>query len=496
MMLRRSGVGFCIMLALIGAAVVTCTSQSAALTTWTLPQPDSMPQWIAVNSTGEVYFTEYTTNKIGLLDPDTNEIRERDALNGPAGLVLIDDDSVCYTARLDNAVQYLDFTGGSQTWPLPTAAASPNALVSAPGGIGPVNVWFTERSAAQVGRLAPATMAVTMPLIVSQPKSVTPNTATLTPVVSLVSPVLYPGNPLLPPPIYYIPGVLTGAITEWAPLNTSAPVEDVAIAPDGRAWFTQGINPLTLLDPTNDTFLAYGLPPGTDAVGVTVAASGNVWFTDVSRPAIGRLDPTTGDVTLWTIPTGSQPLDLVVDDDGNVWFTDRAGDALGNLVPFENRIMLYSMPFGTHPLYLTIDDAGAVWFTSERRNLIGRLVIIPVLGPPTTVPGSTAGASAILGYGIAHVGRRAQISVTYSYDGSMGLPVWIGLNTLSAGSLVPNFSYVPYRINQAGTGTANIELEYQGTQAVHTDTIEIVIYPSGGPPFVTETIDYIAAWTP
>jgi len=496
MMARRISIVAFFAAASLCVAVVCGVSQSAELTTWTLPHPDSMPQWIVINSAGEVYFTEYMAGKIGLLDPNANEIRERDALDGPAGLVLIDDDSVCYTARLDNAIQYLDFTGGSQTWPIPTAAASPNALVSAPGGIGPISVWFTERSAAHVARLAPATMAVTTPFIVVEPVSVIPNTTPLTPVVSPVSPQSYPGNPLLPPPIYYIPGVLSGAITEWAPLNTSDPIEDVAVAPDGRVWFTQGVNPLTVLDPTSDTFLAYGLPPGTDAVGIIVAADGGVWFTDVSRPAIGRLDPSTGDIALWTIAAGLQPLDLVFDAMGDVWFTDRSADAIGYLNLSENRIALYRMAFDTHPLYLTTDAAGAVWFSSERRNFIGRLAIMPVLGPPPTLPGSSAGAGAILGYGIAHAGKRAQISVTYSYDGSMGFPVWIGINTISEGALAPYFSYVPYQINHAETGTANIELQYQGAQITHTDTIEIVIYPSGGPPFVKETIQYTATWTP
>jgi hypothetical protein len=70
------------------------------------------------------------------------------------------------------------------------------------------------------------------------------------------------------------------------------------------------------------------------------------------------------------------------------------------------------------------------------------------------------------------------------------------LNTLSVGFLAPHFAYVPYRINQAGTGTATIELEYRGIQVAHTDTIEIVIYPPGDPSFISEAIDYAATWTP
>lgn len=70
------------------------------------------------------------------------------------------------------------------------------------------------------------------------------------------------------------------------------------------------------------------------------------------------------------------------------------------------------------------------------------------------------------------------------------------LNTLSVGFLAPHFAYVPYRINQARTGTATIELEYRGIQVAHTDTIEIVIYPPGDPSFISEAMDYATTWMP
>jgi len=493
--MNRSGqIG--ILIALVGALVAPLTGpgQAARLTRWPLPSANALPYGIAVAPDGKVYFTEFNLDRIGQLDPVANEIRERNVGDGPFGLVLGDGGSVYFTLSRDNALQLLVFVGGGAQWSLPTPNAWPEALVAAPTGPGRVNLWLSERNAKKVVRFAPATVAVTLPLILSPPKAVTPVVTEITPVVTPVAPEVYPGNPMLPPPIALLVPTTSGPFTEWTSMITDRYLERVAVAPDGRVWFTQGEAPLSVLDPGSNTVLMYGLPRGTLALAVAVGGDGKVWFTDTNRPAIGVLDPTTADVRLWRVPGGSQPFALALDDRGTVWFTDREADLAGYLSPARNEIALYRLPAGCHPVFLTLDGEGAVWFTAERGNFVGKITLAPVLGTPPTVPG---GGFRFLGYGLSQLGSRASGSVTYLYDGSAGLPVWIWVEVLRGGAALPGFVSPPVRVEGSGAGTVALTVEYRGASPVTSDEVRFVVSLSpGGPPLAEQRASFATTWTP
>lgn len=305
---RRRVVRLLIALAVLLAGALAPTAQDAQLTRWTLPTAGALPCGIAVASDGRVYFTEFSANRIGQLDPAANEIRERSVGRGPFGLVLGDGGSVYFTLSQENTLELLVFIGGGATWALPTPGAWPEVLVHAPTGPGRVNLWLNERNASKIARFSPTQVFVTLPLILSPPQPVLPIVTELSPTITSVLPKVYPGNPLLPPPIALFIPVTSGPFTEWESLIVDRYVERVAVAPDGRVWFTQGEAPISVLDPETNTALVYGIPGGTSALGIVVGPDGKVWFTDTLRPAIGVLDPATADVRLWRIPGGRQRL--------------------------------------------------------------------------------------------------------------------------------------------------------------------------------------------
>ncbi len=491
---RNKQIGFLIGLASVFAMTLFGVGQVVQLTRWNLPTANALPYGIAIAADGKVYFTEFNLDRVAQLDPVANEIRERDVGQGPFGLVMGDTGSVYFTLSQGNALDLLVFIGGGATWALPTPGAWPEVLVSAPTGPGKVNLLLNERNASKVARFSPAQVFVTLPLILSPAQPATPVVTAITPEVTHVPPLVYPGNPMLPPPIALLVPTTSGPFTEWQSMITDAYVERVAVAPDGRVWFTQGAAPISVLDPDSNTVLLYGVPTGTAAFGVTVAGDGRVWFTDTDRPAIGVLDPTTADVRLWPIPGGRQPFDLALDDVGNVWFTDREGDVVGYLAPARNEIALYRMPAGSHPVFLALDDAGSVWFTAERGNFVGQLAIVPVLGEPPTLPSD---AFRFLGYGLSQLGSRASGSVTYLYDGSAGLPVWISVEILRNGVVLPGFVSPPVRIDVAGTGTAAITVEYRGAAASTSDEVRFLVsLTPGGLALAEKRVDFPTTWTP
>jgi len=480
-------------LALLGGVTVAL-GQRAEITTWAIPTPDSLPASVGVAPDGTVYFTEFSGAKIGLLDPATNEIKERGVNGSPSGLYVADAGTVYYTLPNESALEILVFIGGGNRWSVPAPGSWPERLIPDPSGPGQVNLWLNERLAGRVARFSPSQVAVTLPLITVSPVSVSPTVVEVDPTVSSVAPQSFPGNPALPPPIVYAPGVTTGAFTEWTAMDTTKYVEDVAVTPDGKVWFCQGMAPLSQLDPASDTLLLYGLPPGTNAIGVTVDGAGNVWFADVSRPAIGMLDPTTGDVTIWPIPGGVQPIDLEADSIGGVWFIDREADDIGYLSPMRNEVALYPLPDGSRPVALDLEDDVTVWFVCERGNVVGRLSIIPVLGPPPVPP--TPGAGCVFpAYSISQSGSEAEITLTYEYDGSAGLPVWIGVLPMVEGTTVSEFNYTPVEVTEPGRNTVTIHLTYTGTGRLETDALWFHMFRQPTSEVICERqVEFPAVW--
>jgi DNA-binding beta-propeller fold protein YncE len=174
-------------------------AQTMELTIWRIPTANSLPYGIALAPDGKVYFTEFSANKLGQLDPGTNEIRERAVGADPGGLFLDEKGGLFLALAQDNAIQFLLFTGGTASWPLPTAGAWPEVLV--PGsGPGQVNLWLNERQGRKIARFSPSAIFVTLPLIVTPPTPVAPEKSVVEPVVRTVTPLRYPGNPFFPRP--------------------------------------------------------------------------------------------------------------------------------------------------------------------------------------------------------------------------------------------------------------------------------------------------------
>lgn len=453
----------------------TGNSRTAELSRWTIPTANARPSGIGVGPEGKVYFSEYGADKIGQLDPTANQIRERTADGGPFGLYVTSGGTLYYTLATANALEVMLFTGGTNRWSLPTPNALPGVPTFAASGPGQVNLWLPERNAGKLARFSPAMVPIPMILITTPPTSVAPSTSTINGNVTSVAPEVHYGNPMLPPPIAILPPTISAPFTEW---QGSGPVMRVATAPDGRIWFTDSGATVSVLDPTSNTANYYSLPAGTQALAVTVGPNGWVWFTDLARPALGVLDPATADVRLWTIPGGGQPFDLVRDSAGSLWFTDRTANRIGHLNPFLDELTIYPLAGHPQPLFVALDDQDRVWFTADQGNYVGRLTVAPVLGPPP-LPWPTGS----FGFNDVHVNlsgpvfgqwKSGQITVTYSYDGSAGLPVWLRVEFLSGGSVISAFTMTPAQVALPGTGTAAIDVSYNGASSATTDQIRII----------------------
>jgi streptogramin lyase len=157
---------------------------------------------------------------------------------------------------------------------------------------------------------------------------------------------------------YNIP---TDAFTEF-PAPTTIPV-DVAVAPDGIAWFTDANGQIGRLDPTT------GDVSEIDVEGfpreINIASDGAVWFTERFSQAVGRFNPVpspnANDVRLFQVDGG--PEDIAPAADGSMWITRFDAGNIARITP-EGVITTQSKAVkGGGPFGITVAPNGDPWFT-------------------------------------------------------------------------------------------------------------------------------------
>jgi streptogramin lyase len=151
--------------------------------------------------------------------------------------------------------------------------------------------------------------------------------------------------------------VQTGVFSEFA---TTSPTFDVAVAPNGIVWFTEGDGRIGRLNPATT-----GVPTEINVEGapreINVASDGAVWFTERFSQAVGRINPATNAVRLFPVDGG--PEDIAPAADGSMWFTRSTAGNIARITP-EGVITTQSKAVkGSEPFGITVAPNGDPWFT-------------------------------------------------------------------------------------------------------------------------------------
>jgi len=226
-------------------STVTAPDPSNAGKTLTLP---AAPNDLAIDSSGNIWFTELNTNAIGKLDPRNSSIQQ-------------------YSLSSAGDKQALD----------------PYGITIDPRG----NIWFTEASVSRLGRLDPASGAIRY-------YPVTGINTALMEVASdahgtiwataFTSGLLVSLNPA------------TGVVTRYyAPSanNNTGGLYGITISPTGEVWVAiSAIGVIARLDVSANRFVYYTIPgDGSLPLGVVVDTHHALWFTEAGSNKIGTLQP-------------------------------------------------------------------------------------------------------------------------------------------------------------------------------------------------------------
>jgi streptogramin lyase len=158
--------------------------------------------------------------------------------------------------------------------------------------------------------------------------------------------------------------VQTGVFSEFA---TTSPTFDVAVAPNGIVWFTEGDGRIGRLNPATT-----GVPTEINVEGfpreINVASDGAVWFTERFSQAVGRINPATNAVQMFPVDGG--PEDIAPAADGSMWVTRSTAGNIARITP-EGVITTQSKAIkGSEPTGITVAPNGDPWFTMMSANKI------------------------------------------------------------------------------------------------------------------------------
>jgi streptogramin lyase len=300
---------------------------SNTITEFPVPTAGAGLRGITQGPDGNLWFTEATANKIGMIDPATHAIAE---------------------------------------FPVPTASASPRWITAGPDG----NLWLTEFNANKIGMINPATHAITEFPIPTGKKNTTTGPLGITAgsdgnlwFTEFLANQIGEINPT------------THAITQFPiPTPIAYPEEGITAGPDGNLWFTDnsGGN-IGMINPATHAITEF--PVGVSTRGTTAGPDGNLWFTEpmASANKIGMINPATHALSEFPIPTASAySLGITAGPDGNLWFTENASGKIGMINPTTQAITEYTIPYAnTSPGWVAAGPDGNLWFTDEGANAIG-----------------------------------------------------------------------------------------------------------------------------
>ena len=391
----RLGLASCVILSILifgSSLVIHQTAAHAANITRTSTATN--PWGLAIDGSGHIWVAEPAcdasptcgTPPAGVIGEynlsDETKISDFQAPSNynPVFLALDSQGNIWFTDSTHDALGEL--IPGSSTWteyPVPTANAIPYDLVFSGG-----NIWFTEYGTSHIGFFDITTHAFTenaIPTTNATPYGITvaangaiwfaENNQTNTGQLGSFTPT--------------VNGTLAnGAISEHAITNKGPHL--LTSDRQGNIWFTEGFNgyvgEYTTTGQDVEYNVAVGVCPqgtpgatptpcsGTHISGIAVDSNGLVWFDDSLSGRVGYINPTTGTYTTTSLVTTSDtaphPHDgLVVDSNNNVWVSEQNGFSLDKLPPGS-----VSTPPTVTPTAPTTTPPGPVaqkWYFAEGR---------------------------------------------------------------------------------------------------------------------------------
>ncbi len=327
-------------------------------TEYPTPTLNSTPNEIIKGPDGNVWFTEFTGNRLGNIDAlghITESATLANANSAPNGLNIGPDGAVWFTednVGVRDAVGRIATISGPITeWDgpsgIPSSSGPYDIITGLDSTTGNQTLWFTESGGQPSGGI----MEITTAGVASQ--------------------------------------VWSGSASQY---------DQITKGPDGALWFTEWATggKIYRIDSTK-TVTPYPISATADPYDLVAGPDGNIWFTEYYGSKVGRMCvkgcAPVGTVTEFATAANSQPNGITVGSDGNLYVAEYGGNAIarvttgGTVTEFPiPTTTLNNVAGGPGPVFITTGSDGNLWATEYNANNI--LKVVPsLLG--TTTPGPT-----------------------------------------------------------------------------------------------------------
>lgn len=304
---------------------------------YAVPTPLSITHTAYPDNRGNVWFSEYSGNKVGLLDVTTGAIREF-AMPPYPGLV------------------------GAHGLTLDMAAG---------------NVWYAGQQAGKIGRMNMKTKEFTEWFIPPSNNPVFKETKSgpHTPVVDSHGVVWFSSKNMLRKL-----DPKTGKVTEY-PIEAvkveagattyDSGVYSVVLDSKERVWFScMSSDTVGFLDPATDKVTQFSMPPRSGPRRFKFDSKGFVWVGLWYSGNLAKIDPATGAVSYYNLPVrNSMPYALGIDKQDRIWINTFLDDKLVMFDPTTEKSSIYPLPHkggGIRDFFM--DSKGWMWGASFGRN--------------------------------------------------------------------------------------------------------------------------------
>jgi virginiamycin B lyase len=317
----------------IGLLAAIFPAPALAIDEFPVPSAASQPAGIALGPDGNIWFTEEApaVNQIGRLNPITGVVTgefpvpskppNNSTSFGPSEITAGPDGRMWFTGFTTNKIGAITTSG------LITITEYDAPLLSNPDGIvwGPDNgIWYTESNRSRIARLDPFNPTAA-PKEFQLPTGSGPGDIALGPDGRLWFTEGAPANKVGAIPLTATSG---SDISEFDLPAGGDPSGITASA--GALWFTEfagnKIGRITTAGVVTNEFGPTGAGPSAVATG----PDGALWFTESDANKIGRIT-TGGSIIEFPVPTGASQPNEIAAGPGGLWFTEASGNKIARI---------------------------------------------------------------------------------------------------------------------------------------------------------------------